>query len=369
MKDALIVGMMRSPIAKIRRVDGKSVVSTLTPQEFSRQVLRQLFIMNLINPIWADAFRIGSAISLKTSDQALAKEIALLSEMTNASSELIEKACSSGLSAVHRAAQSIWHEGADFAVGGGMDMMSQDEERTKKALTCRFSGKLMYQLADKYAEDNGISQNEHDKYAAESYRRAKKNLYGCGSFVTSIIIPGQEQFLLNFDEIPNEPAIYKLIRGCKTLTYAASSKYADGVAFIALASPRAAKKYKLKKLARFVAYAESTGSEPKAFVAEPIRAIAKVLKKAKRALTEIDLFFINEAFATTPVNFMKATGVAHEKVNPTGGAIAFGHPLGMSGAKLVIDAVCALIKQNKKSAIVSVCNAGPEATAALIEIC
>lgn len=379
MREAYIVAMMRSPI-------GRKI--SLSPQELSRQVLEQLFLKNSLDPKGGsiapaslppkliDFFAIGSAISLKTPNQATHKEIAMLAGMESASSESIDNACSSALSATHRAAGSIWHEGADFAVAGGLEIMSADADATKRSLTDPSSKKMMYQLADEFAYETDLSKLAHDAYSAESYKRARKYLYNTGPTTTIVMESGMmpEHFLVCDELIAahgdfdlEKVSKFKPIKGCEIISYASSSKYGDGAAFIVFASCRAVKTLKLKPLAKFTAFAQVSGSTPKNFVAEPVKAIAEVLKKRKLNLDQIDYYLMNEAFATSPLHFMRMTEVLHEKINPRGGAIACGHPLGMSGARLVIEAVHILNQENKGRIIVSLCHATDGATAGLIE--
>lgn len=372
MKDALIVGMMRSFIGR---------KTLLTPQELCRQVLHELFAQNGINPDRIDFFVIGSAVSLKSSAQAVHKEIAMLAKMSGASTELVENACSSGHTAVYRAAQSIWHEGAELAIGGGVEVMSADAEATEMALTDP-SGKKMYQLADEFAVEHGISKEEHDRYSAESYRRARENLFNTGNYATTIIYEENgEQRLLVQDELVtahesfadyDKVAKKRPLKDCKIISYASSSKPADGAAFIVVASPRAARRLKLKALARFSAFARASGSEPRNFVAKPVQATAELLKKVsskknRLELTDADVCLINEAFATSPDNFMRETGVPLDRVNPRGGAIAMGHPLGMSGTRLPMEAVQIIQHEKKQRILVGICHAIDGATASLIE--
>jgi len=366
-KEAYIVAMMRSPVAR---------EMNLSPQELARQVLQRLFLINHLNPKLTDFFAVGSAISLLNSRQAKAKEIALLSGMENADCEFVEKACSSGLVAGYRAAQSIWHEGADFAIGGGLEIMSAVREETAEALTDHLCEKKMYQLADEAAVALGISKEEHDKYSAESYRRALENLYNTGPYLTAILASGENlQFAYTYDEIVKAHESFadfekvsrkKPLDGCNVITYASSSKPGDGAAFIAFASPRFVKTNKLRPLARFVAFARDSGSDPKSFVTRPVGAARKLLEKTRTPWDKIDVASVNEAFATTPLYWMRETGMPHEKVNPRGGAIALGHPLGMSGARIIGEAVHILNQENKNIALVAVCNARDEGTAAEI---
>lgn len=366
MKTAYVVGMMRSHIGKN--------LSALSPQELCLQVLKPLFLKNNVKPEVIDFFAVGSAISLQVPDLALHKEIALRAGMTHADAESMNKACSSGLISVYRGAQSIWMEGADVAVVGGVDIMSQDKERSIRALTDPIAKKQMYLLCDEKTQELGITKEQLDWYSFTSYKRAHEHLFDHLPYATDIVLPNNGN-LLTYDELVTARGEMtferisglKPVKGCQLISPASSSQWGDGAAFLILASPRACKEYGLRRLAKFVAFARTSGDEPRNFVIRPVEAVRKVLKRAKQALNQIDLFFINEAFATSPINFMSETSVLWEKVNPVGGAIAGGHPLGMSGTKLSIDAICQLIKLGRKRAIISLCNGDDEATAAEFE--
>jgi len=362
--EAYIVAGMRSPIG--RRI-------TLSAKDLSLQVLNQLFQRNSIDPKVVDFFAVGSTISLKTPDQAQHKAISYGAGMVRADSEQVEKACSSALVACYRAAQSIWYEGADFAVGGGVDIMSQDPEAAKRALACPISGKMMYKLADEFADYNGVSREAHAAYSKESYRLSEKYLYDTGPRAVIKMETGMkpEHFLVH-DELAEKYKNMDFDRGgkpikdCKVISFASSSKPADGAGFILFASERAVLEYDLKPQSKFVAFGRSCGPDPKNFVAEPLNAINNVLFRANKTLDEVDYFLLNEAFATSPLYFMRYNGIPRTRINPRGGAIARGHPLGMSGARLVIEADHIIKQENKNLIAVSLCNAPGEATAALI---
>ena len=376
MKDVLVVGMMRSPIGTGTQ---KSLLKSLTPQNLSLQVLSALFRQTKVLPENIEVFRVGSVVSLKSSaiTQAPAREIALRAGMFNASSGITEKACSSALRAIHEGELAIRHDKAEFVICGGVDMMSNvTDEVVIGALTCPLTGKTMAELSDLRSRELGFTREDYDKYAFESYERAKKHLndYQLAGYLTPIFTPNGAAPLLNFDQnITLRDVSFEWLQklptlpGCEITTAGNSSKKGDAAAFLMLASHKAARKYGLAPLARLVAYAEHGGDDPKNFILEPVCAVRKALDEAKISFSDIGAFWPNEAFPGSPLNFMKS-GAPWEIVNPWGGAIAFGHALGATGAVLSVNAICQAIMEGKRYVVVSLCNAIDEATAMVLEI-
>ncbi len=374
MKDVLVVGMMRSPIGT---GTAKSLLKSLTPQNLSLQVLSALFRQTKVPPEKIEIFRAGSVVSLKSNDigQAPSREIALRAGMVNASANIAEKACSSGLLAIAEAARAIKYDGAELAIGGGVDMMSNvPEEVNAKALTDPLTGKTMPELSDLKSRELGFTRRDYDIYAMESYERAKRHQFDYLPFWTDIIVPGN---ILTFDqnialrevtwEWMQNPSQKFLLPGCEITTFGNSSKKGDAASYLLLASPRVAKKYGLRPLARIKSYAEHSGSDPKNFIVKPVCAIRKALDTTELSFSKIGAFWVNEAFPGSPLNFMKS-GVSWEIVNPCGGAIAFGHALGATGAVLPLNAIVHARLNKIRYVVVSLCNAIDEATAMVLEI-
>jgi len=371
MKDVLVAGMMRSPIGTGTQ---KSLLKSLTPQNLSLQVLSALFRQTKVFPENVEVLRVGSVVSLKSNDigQAPSREIALRAGMVNASANIAEKACSSGLRAIWEAAAAIKYEGAELAIGGGVDMMSNvPEEINIKALTCPITNKMMAELSDLKSRELGFTRRDYDIYAMESYERAKRHQFDYLPFWTDIIVP---ENILTFDQnvTLHEVTMEKLQRsklldGCQITTGTNSSKYGDAAAFLMLASRKAARKYDLKPLAKILGYAEHSGDDPKNFILEPVCAVRKALDAAKLSRSQIGSFWVNEAFPGSPLNFIKS-GIPWGIVNPCGGAIAFGHALGATGAVLLLCAITHGRKEKLRYVAVSLCNAIDEATAMILEI-
>lgn len=368
--------MMRSPIGTGTQ---KSLLKSLTPQNLSLQVLSALFGQTKVLPENIEVFRAGSVVSLKSNDigQAPSREIALRAGMVNASANIVEKACSSGLLAIAQAAHAIRHDGAELAVGGGVDMMSNvPDEINIKALTCPITGKMMAELSDLKSRELGFTRRDYDIYAIGSYERAKRHLndYHLGGYLAPIFLKNSSAPLLNFDQnvtlrdvslgwLEKLPAL----PNCEITTAGNSSKKGDAAAFLMLASHKTAKKYGLKPLARLVSYAEQSGNDPKNFILEPVCAVKKALFASDLSIPDIGAFWTNEAFPGSPLNFIKS-GAPWETVNPCGGAIAFGHALGATGAVLPVNAILHARQEKIKYIAVSLCNAIDEATAMVFEV-
>lgn len=376
MKDVLVVGMMRSPIGTGTQ---KSLLKSLTPQNLSLQVLDALFKQTKIPKEAVEIFRLGSVVSLKSNDigQAPSKEIALRAGMVNASANIVEKACSSGLRAIWEAAASIKYEKAELAIGAGLDMMSNvPDEVNVKALTCPITGKLMSELSDLKSQELGLTREDYDRYAFESYERAKKHLndYHLAGYLAPIFLENSDAPFLNFDqnvtlrEVTRE-WLFKLptLPKCEITTAGNSSKKGDAFSCLVLSSYRFARSLRLKPLARLLAYEEHSGGDPKNFILEPVCAVRKAIDMTNLGWNDIGAFWINEAFPESPLNFMKS-GIPWEIVNPCGGAIAFGHALGATGAVLPLNAIVHARKNKIRYVVVSLCNAIDEATAAVFEV-
>ncbi|OGM99831.1 MAG: hypothetical protein A3B91_03000 [Candidatus Yanofskybacteria bacterium RIFCSPHIGHO2_02_FULL_41_29] len=385
MDPVYVVGMARSPVFSVElgKNDGPntSSVSGLLPQDLAAQVLKSLLIETSIDPWYVDFFYLGSAISQKVEPslfQAPAKFVfrkrAELG-MVRALGRTVEKACSTGLSAIWSGTRKILVGKADIVVAGGMDMMSrQKNDVIIRGLTDPRTQKIMAQLADEKAIELGITREMHDVYALESYQFAAKHLED--HKIVPIRIGDNSVTVISLDE----EVVKKASRikdahfrrsptypGCTLITPLNSSKYGDAAAFIVLASEKAIRDKNLKPLARIVAFAESSERESKDFIIAPVNAVRKALDDSGLTVSQIDYWENNEAFATVPLNLMKKLGIPREIMNPWGGAIAHGHPIGATGGVLTVKHLQILEKEQKRYGAVVICNATSEATAMIFE--
>jgi acetyl-CoA C-acetyltransferase len=307
----------------------------------------------------------------------------------------INKVCGSGLKAVMLAAQVIMAGDAEVVVAGGMENMSRvpyylDNARTGYRL---FDGKLvdgmvhdgLWDVVNDYhmgftAEIQSIkfniSREEQDRFAHESNQKAMKAIRE-GKFKDEIFpipLPTKkgEPTLFDTDEGPRDTdlqALAKLKPAFKeggVVTAGNSSKISDGASALVLMSQEKAQALGVKPLAKVGAQA-AAGVELEDVLVAPIQSIPKALKKAGLTLKEIDLFEINEAFSATTLAIIKALGIDREKVNIRGGAVALGHPIGASGARVLTTMLYAMKDSGAKRAMASLCLGGAEAVSLIVE--
>jgi acetyl-CoA C-acetyltransferase len=239
-----------------------------------------------------------------------------------------------------------------------------------------YDGKPMGHFADKTAEKYGFTREQMDAYAKTSTERAV-NASKSGAFadeIAAVTVKGRKgdevvkddetPFGVNVEKIPTlRPAFNK----DGTVTAATSSSISDGAAALVMMTESEAKKRGAKPLAKIVAYA-SNAHEPEWFTTAPVGAIEKVLKKAGWKAGDVDLFEVNEAFAVVAMAAMKDVGIPAEKVNVNGGAVALGHPIGATGARIITTLIYALKKRNLKKGVAALCIGGGEGTALALEV-
>jgi acetyl-CoA C-acetyltransferase len=307
----------------------------------------------------------------------------------------VNKVCGSGLKAAMLGAQAIRAGDAEVVVAGGIESMSRApyllfgaragwkfgdqkvvDEMAFDGLTCPFENWPMGEAAEHIANKCDVSRAEQDRFSAQSQRRAAAARER-GAFAAEIVPvtvgSGPKAKVTAADEgmRPETTAegLAKLrpaFRSDGSVTAGNSSTLSDGGAAVVLASARAAEKLGSKPLARVVAYATS-GVAPKDIFIAPVPAIRQVLDKAGLKLADIDLFELNEAFAAQMLACGKELGLDEEKVNVNGGAIALGHPIGASGARVLVTLLYALEQRGLKRGLASLCLGGGNAVAMVVE--
>jgi acetyl-CoA C-acetyltransferase len=328
--------------------------------------------------------------------QAPARQASIYAGIPNtAPCTTVNKVCGSGMKAVMIGADQVALGRADIVVAGGMESMSNAPYLLTKARTgYRIGHQTMYDhmmldgLEDAYehkamglyAEDAArhyqFTREMQDAYATESLKRAKR-ASGDGSFKDEIaavkIVSKKGETEVSVDEQPqkSDPAKIPTLRPAftkdGTVTAANSSSISDGAAALVLTSAALADKRGLNPIARIVAQA-SNAHEPKWFTTAPVGAIEKVLKQAGWTKDDVDLFEINEAFANVAMIAMRDLNLDHAKVNVNGGACALGHPIGASGARIMVTLLNALKNRGGKRGVASLCIGGGEATAVAVEL-
>lgn len=328
--------------------------------------------------------------------QAPARQAAKFAGLPNeVACTTINKVCASGMKAIAQAAQSILLGDADIVVAGGMESMSgvpfyaetmrwgnkygnasMIDGLAKDGLTDVYDGKAMGNAAELCAKECGISREEQDKFAIESYKRSQA-AWNEGKFKNEIIpveIPqrkgdallfekDEEPFNVKFDKIPTlNPAFIK----DGTVTAANASTMNDGAAALVLMNKEKADELGLKPIAKILSYADAEQA-PEWFTTTPSIAVPKAVTKAGLKMKDIEYWELNEAFAVVGIENTRRMELDPLKVNVHGGAVSMGHPLGASGARIIVTLINVL-KQNKgKYGAAGICNGGGGASAMVIE--
>jgi acetyl-CoA C-acetyltransferase len=328
--------------------------------------------------------------------QAPARQASIYAGIPNtAPATTVNKVCGSGMKAVMIGADQVALGRADIVVAGGMESMSNAPYLLTKArsgyrighqttydhmmldgLEDAYEHKAMGLYAEDAARHYQFTREMQDAFATESLNRAKR-ASADGSFkdeIAAVKIAGKKgETVVSIDEQPqkSDPAKIPTLRPAftkdGTVTAANSSSISDGAAALVLTSASLADKRGLSPIARLVAQA-SNAHEPKWFTTAPVGAIEKVLKQAGWTKDDVDLFEINEAFANVAMIAMRDLNLDHAKVNVNGGACALGHPIGASGARIMVTLLNALKNRGGKRGVASLCIGGGEATAVAVEL-
>ncbi|HNL27601.1 MAG TPA: thiolase family protein, partial [bacterium] len=347
-----------------------------------------------IQPTDVDEVIMGNVLTAGEG-QAPARQAALFAGLPESVTCMtINKVCGSGLKAVMLATQAIQCGDADVVVAGGMESMSNipyilEKARTgyrmghgqlvdamiKDGLWDVYNNFHMGSAAELCAKECNIPRDAQDAFAKTSYERTQKSIKEgvfkdeiVGVTVTSkkgdvVIADDEEPGKANFEKMLTlKPAFQK----DGTITAANASKINDGAAALVVMSREKADKLGLKPLVRIVAQA-SSARKPEWFTTAPIDAIGKVLQKANQKIEDIDLFEINEAFAVVSMAAANQLNIPSEKLNVHGGAIALGHPIGASGARILTTLIHAMNRHNKKRGMAAICIGGGEASALIVE--
>lgn len=327
--------------------------------------------------------------------QAPARQAAIYAGLpTSVACMTVNKVCGSGLKSVMLGSDSIRLGHSDIVVAGGQENMSlaphllensrfgyrmgpvtAADSMVKDGLWDPYNNFHMGNAAEFCVREYKVSRAEQDEFAVESYKRAQKATQD-GSFSheivpvevkagksTSTITKDEEPERTKFDKIPQlKPAFEK----DGAITAANASKINDGAAAIVLAGENKVKELGLKPLARIIAYS-TFSQDPKWFTTAPVGAMKKVFEQTKLKPSDIDFYEINEAFSVVTMVAMKELNLPHSKVNVHGGAVALGHPIGCSGARILTTLLYTLKKYGKRYGLASLCIGGGEAVAMIVE--
>lgn len=385
MSSAYIIAAKRTPIGSFH---GK--LAEIKATDLGATALQAALEAGHIPPEAIEEVYFGNVLSANVG-QAPATQVALKAGLPpTVPTTTVNKVCASGLKAVMLAAQTIALGEADLIAAGGMESMSQapfyvPNYRTgqrfghgsivdailRDGLEDAFCGLTMGTITETCATTYHLTREMQDEYALTSYQRARKAQKE-GLFAREIVPVQTSQGPVTEDEEPGRakfekiPALKPAFKPDGTITAANASKINDGAAAVLVASEKALHTHNLKPLARIVSWADAARA-PEWFTIAPTDAIQKALQRAQLSIDQIDAFEINEAFAAVAMANQKLLGIPHEKLNIFGGAVALGHPLGASGARILVTLLNVLSHVGGRYGAIGICNGGGGASAVIIE--
>lgn len=389
MKEVVIVSMSRTPIGKF--MGGLSGISA--PKLGAIAIKAALEKINL-KPELVDEVYMGNVLQAGEG-QAPARQAAIFAGIPNTvPCTTINKVCASGMKAVSMAVQAIKSGDASIIVAGGMENMSQvphyygarngvklgnitlQDGMVLDGLTDVYAQAHMGTFADLCATEYNISRQRQDEFAINSYHRSTA-AWDAGKFNNEVVpveIPQRNGSVLviNKDEeytnvmIDKIPTLKPVFTKDGSVTAANASTLNDGAAALVLMSADKAKELGIKPLAKVIGYADAA-QDPKWFTTAPAKAIPLALSKAGLTIKEVDFFELNEAFSVVGLVNMDLMQLHPDKVNVNGGAVSLGHPLGMSGARIIMTLYNVLEQNNGKIGAAGICNGGGGAGAFIIE--
>jgi len=388
-KEVVIVSVARTPIGSFL-----GALSTIPAPKLGAVAIKGALAKIELKPEMVEEVIMGNVVQAGTG-QAPARQAAIYAGIPDTvPCTTINKVCASGMKAVMQAAQTIALGDADIIVAGGMENMSLIPHylhaRTatkfgptslidgmqKDGLVDAYDEKAMGVCADLCASEYDFSREDQDAYAIQSYNRSS-HAWDNGKFDNEVVpveVPQRrgESIIVSKDEeytnvkMEKIPALRPAFSKDGTVTAANASTINDGAAALVLMSKEKASELGLKPLATIKGYADAA-QEPKWFTTAPAKALPKALAKANIAIDDVDYFEFNEAFSVVGLANMKILGLNDTNVNVNGGAVSLGHPLGCSGARIIVTLINILEQNNSKIGAAAICNGGGGASAIVLE--
>ncbi len=389
--NAYIIAGYRTAVAKANRGGFR----TMRPDDLAAEVIKHLMAqVPSVDPALVDDLIVGNAIPEAEQGMQMARYISLLALPKSVPGFIINRYCGSGLEAIALASAKVASGMADCIIAGGTESMTMLPMMGHKTV-------LNYGIANEHpdyyigmgltaeevSKKYNVTREEQDAFSFASHQKALA-AQKAGLF-TDQIVPVKvsenyfdaksgtkktREWVVSQDEGPRADTTLEALGKLKpvfamdgSVTAGNASQTSDGAAFVLVVSEKFVEQYKLKPIAKMLSYA-AAGVEPSLMGIGPVEAIPIALKKAGLQLEDIDLIELNEAFAAQSLAVIKTLGIDQEKVNVNGGAIALGHPLGCSGAKLSIQLFHELRRRNKKYGMVTACVGGGQGVAGIYEL-
>lgn len=388
-KKVVIVSAVRTPIGSFM-----GGLSSLTAAQLGSFAIKGALAKINLNPELVDEVLMGNVVQAGVG-QAPARQAALGAGLPDTvGCTTVNKVCASGMKAIMQAAQAIQAGDADVVVAGGMESMSNiphyahlrngnkfgpmtlEDGMQKDGLTDAYDKNAMGVCADACAVEYDFSREDQDAFAIQSYQRSAKS-WQEGKFADEVVpveVPQRrgEPVVISEDEeyknvfLEKIPGLRPAFTKDGTVTAANASTINDGAAALVIMSEEKANELGLKPLAYINGYADAA-QEPQWFTTAPAKALPKALHKAGIDIKDVDYFEFNEAFSVVGLANMKILGLSGDKVNVNGGAVSLGHPLGCSGARIMVTLISVLQQNNAKIGAAAICNGGGGASAMVIE--
>jgi len=393
LNDVVIISACRTPVGKFQ-----GSLSELTAPQLGAVVVREAAKRANVEPTQVDECIMGNVISAGLG-QNPARQAAIFGGLSPETGAMtINKVCGSGLKAVALAAQAIQTENSSIVVAGGMESMTNApyllpqarkgyrlgnstivDSMVHDGLWDIYNDYHMGNTGENVAEKYGITREEQDEYALNSHRKAVAAMKECRfkSQIIPVELPvkkkGAAAVIFEKDEGPREDTTIEALRSLKpafkkdgTVTAGNAPGVNDGAAALVVTSARRAKELNVQPMVRIVAQATS-GVEPKWVMMAPVGAVKKIWEKTGWKNDDVDLYELNEAFSVQALGVIRELGLDMSKVNVNGGAVALGHPIGASGARVLVTLIYEMIRRDVKRGIAALCLGGGNAVAMAVE--
>jgi acetyl-CoA C-acetyltransferase len=391
--DAVIISACRTPVGKFQ-----GSLSDFSAPQLGAFVVREAVKRANLDPAQVDECIMGNVVSAGLG-QNPARQAAIFGGLTPATGAMtINKVCGSGLKAVALAAQAVQTENSSIVVAGGMESMTNApyllpqarkgyrlgnaqviDSMVHDGLWDIYNDYHMGITGENVAEKYGITREEQDEFALNSHRKALAAIKECRfkSQVVPVEIPAKKKgappTIFDKDESPREDTTIEVLRSLKpafkkdgTVTAGNAPGVNDGAAAVVVTSAKRAQQLGAKPMVRIVAQATS-GVEPKWVMMAPVGAVQQIWQKTGWKNEDVDLYELNEAFSVQALGVMRELKLNPEKVNVNGGAVAIGHPIGASGARVLVTLIYEMIRRDVKRGIAALCLGGGNAVAMAVE--
>src|SRR5690242_8163096 len=391
--DIVIISGCRTPVGKFQ-----GSLSDFTAPQLGALVVREAVKRAGIDPQGVDECIMGNVVSAGLG-QNPARQAAIFGGLPpEVGAMTVNKVCGSGLKAVALAAQAIQTGNSDIVVAGGMESMTNApyllpqarkgyrlgnaqvvDSMVNDGLWDVYNNYHMGNTGENVAEKYKVTREEQDEYALNSHRKAVSAIKECRfkAQVIPVEIPakkrGEAPTLFEKDESPREDTTIEILRSLKpafkkdgTVTAGNAPGVNDGAAAVVVTSPERARQLGVEPMVRIVAQATS-GIDPKWVMMAPVDAVRQIWKKTGWKNEEVDLYELNEAFSVQAIAVMRELGLDPNKVNVNGGAVAIGHPIGASGARVLVTLIYEMIRRNAHKGIAALCLGGGNAVAMAVE--